>query len=239
MYDILIFILISVSALYIYAKMVQNKPKNPIPVSIPEPTYTKPKQLCPNPVDDRVAKCWFHPKFKQYRCQHEDKYGIRTEVDESCCVPNCKTVDKIAKKFFGKRKPKSIEPITGKSYFCFDQFKEECYAKPYNFARYSENRCPTNSTTTNTPGKMYKTLGQCNANLRYKTYTKDQCLKHANMGWCTDDKGKGQCVRGTPIGPNNPSKYNCIADNSLSGKNAYIYGKTDPFILNKPGTWSP
>ena len=63
MYDILIFILISVSALYIYAKMVQNEPKNPIPFLYsvaPDPVLLPPRYIVTASVTVTVtAEKWF------------------------------------------------------------------------------------------------------------------------------------------------------------------------------------
>ena len=58
---------------------------------------------------------------------------------------------------------------------------------------------------------IYENNIECEENLdkcEIHNYSKKNCLKQQNCGWCTDGSGNGICVYGTPIGPLN-NNFKC------------------------------
>ena len=76
------------------------------------------------------------------------------------------------------------------------------------------------------PAKIYPTFNDCKKNVyKFTNLNKEQCLNTNHAGWCTDYRGKGICVPGTPEGPTNQLRYFTCFPNQRGSKNAWSYYK--------------
>lgn len=191
------------------------------------------------------SQCKYNPNDDKYKCTHVDKYGLEEEIDDECCPKSCKTMSKrIADYKAGSidyPKPKlPAPPIKNpRTFWCYHKYKEVCFPKEYDYSDYSKNKCPGNSTTSQGSSQAFDSESQCHsAKLLWKDWDQKECLKNTGYGWCTDSRGAGQCVEGSPEGPYNQEKYDCMpgegrANPSAFGAvppNTYVYGQTNPYI---------
>ena len=203
-----------------------------------------PKTTCPSPVE---TKCKYNPDKDEYKykCTHVDQYGLTQEIEDECCPKSCKTI----KNRIADYKANSIDfpkptlpkpPVKNpRTFWCYHKYKEVCFPKEYDYSDYSKNRCPGNSTTSQGSSQAFDSEAQCHSTkLLWKDWDQKECLKNTGYGWCTDNRGAGQCVEGSAEGPYNQEKYDCMpgegrTDPSSFGEvppNTYVYGQTNPYI---------
>jgi hypothetical protein len=241
--SILSFFSLVILLIYGYAKIKKADSESSINKSYSEPTpkYKQSPPICPDQTGDNAAKCWYNSQKDSWNCRYIDENGLIKDANPKCCNnPTCEEVKKKAKKYIDLNDPEKIKNNEGyknsnKQYFCFNKFKEKCYAKQTDLNKLSNNFCPVN-TASNINSPMYKTYEECyQNNLFYKDLSKKECLKHEYYGWCTNSKGVGKCLPGTSEGPNWSSKYNCQASNI--GNNSWTYGHSNPYIHVPNGDW--
>lgn len=236
--SILSFFALIILLIYAYAKSTKLKKLQSAinkTDSQPTPKYTPSPPICPDQTGDHSAKCWYNSQKDSWSCRYTDDNGLVQDAHPRCCSnPSCEEVEIKAKKYLHPHKKQ--KPITGKQYYCFNKYKESCYAKQTDLNKSSNNFCPVN-TASNISSPMYNTYDECyQDNLFYKDLSKKECLKNSFFGWCTDSKGEGRCLPGTAEGPNWSSKYNCQA--SITGpKNSWTSGHTNPYIQVSNGAW--
>tara|TARA_B100000963_G_C22586593_1_gene653426 strand:+ start:241 stop:1227 length:987 start_codon:yes stop_codon:yes gene_type:complete len=102
-------------------------------------------------------------------------------------------------------------------YYC--QVDGDCKERLIDIKNPSANNCGYNNLTESM-NIAYVTEYECNKNIdkcEEKNHSKEECIKQSLCGWCTGADGKGKCVSGSPIGPNNPN-YKCRPQ---TGQNIY------------------
>jgi hypothetical protein len=130
--------------------------------------------------------------------------NLDLESEEKCCKNKCNQ--------------KKCIPI-GKPYYC--KYQSICTKK---YASNDKNKYCGFYTLYNNPAKIYNTLEECKTcENPYERLKKKECLAETNAGWCTDYRGIGLCVPGTPEGPNNMIRYNMCYPNQKSNINSWIY----------------
>lgn len=210
---------------------------------------------CPSEYQD--AKCRYDDVLKKNLCKKQIN-GYYYNVDESCCKKDCLNtpVDfKINRNVYNKEgrsaavgdlglcggnyNKKTKDGSLGYSgyYFCYDDVKRQCVKKPRHFEMW-RNTCG-NSVMTSGPLPVFDKEDDC---LGYRAETRclnkdgsekteEQCMATSYCGWCNEgNAGKGRCVPGTPVGPNDIT-LKCYP-NIVSNNYTYRYGNTNPFILD-------
>jgi hypothetical protein len=135
------------------------------------------------------------------------------------------------------------------NYWC--NFGNYCKKFPVNKKDYSLNTCgPLSISGTSAP--IYFSENECLSNQnKCSGLEREKCLQKGNCGWCINEKGKGECVKGTPEGPLDIIKYPyCVpqftqySTGKLNTKyrnieaNQYIGGYENPYIDDKIKTKS-
>lgn len=209
------------------------------------------------PLDFQEAKCKYDNVLKRNLCMKEIGGNV-FNVDKSCCNKDCLNIpvefDLNKKVFCHQDKSAAVADLGGCSgnyntptkngeleyagyYFCYDDTKNQCVQKPRHVDAW-RNTCG-NSVMTSGPLPVFDNKNEC---LKYRADTRcynndgtekteQECLQTSYCGWCNEgNAGKGKCVPGTPIGPNDIT-LKCFP-NIVSGNFSYRYGNTNPFILD-------
>lgn len=154
---------------------------------------------CPN---DKNIKC--------YTCPWK-RPGLDLESDEHCCDKKC----------CAHSIPKNINNIP---YYC-----EQYGICKKKFADSFNNMWCGMRTLYNTPAPIYRNEKECKNNLfKYFNLNKNECLNTNGAGWCTNYKGDGVCVPGTPEGPTDQVRYDFCFVNQTGNRNSWTPGFNDP-----------
>ena len=107
---------------------------------------------------------------------------------------------------------------------------------PTECVRYTEdpfrpwkNQCGRESTFSQVPLPVYRSQQECElarkpcAGLSY-----DQCIQTERCGWCQDRSGQGECLPGTPEGPQDLTRS--CSPNLPTPAGAWIPGEANPYI---------
>lgn len=213
------------------------------------------KEECPYDFQD--ATCIYDNILKKNMCKKLIN-GYYYDADESCCIKDClnEPVNFSLNKSVYKHPERSATVANLSTcsdsyntptkngeleyagfYYCYDDSKRQCVRKPRHLEVW-KNTCG-NSTMTSGPLPVFDEKTDCMRyraeirclNLDGSNKTEEQCMSTSYCGWCNEgDAGKGKCVPGTPIGPNDIT-LKCYP-NVVSNKYTYRYGNTNPFILD-------
>lgn len=157
---------------------------------------------CPNDSPNFGEKC-LHCPYK--------RPGIDPNDNPECCRNKCyQKQKKIGIPYYCKKDGICIQKMQGKN----------------------QNKYCGYYTLYNTPAKIYNTFQECRNDLNiYKDLDKDQCLNTNGAGWCTDYRGIGLCVPGTPVGPDDAARYFMCYPNQVTNKNSWTPGHYDPNMV--------
>lgn len=118
-----------------------------------------------------------------------------------------------------KNNDRCISKFDLKPYYC--KYHDMCIKK---YSKFDDDRYCGFYMLYDYPAIIYNSFEECNNNLNiYSRLNKNQCLKTSDAGWCTDYRGDGLCVPGTPEGPINQIRYNMCIPNQRSNKNSWKY----------------
>jgi hypothetical protein len=144
-----------------------------------------------------------NPKKKCIKCPYK-RVGLTINDNPKCCRNIC---------YKYKKKNKGIPYYCERYNNCIKK-----YAKSVNDMNCGKYMLYGNSA------KIFKNMNECkNYVYKFNNLNKEKCLKTNGAGWCTDFKGDGICVRGTPEGPLDQVRYNMCLPNQRNKKNAWIY----------------
>ena len=150
-----------------------------------------------------------HPGEKCLHCPWK-RPGLDVNDNPKCCRNKCY-----------KKKEKGIPYYCEQYGICVKKYQKPGERKFCGFY-----------TLYNTPAKIYNSFKQCKNDLNiYQNLNKDECLNTNGAGWCTDYRGTGLCVPGTPEGPTDPVRYDTCYVNQISNKNSWTPGFYDPHII--------
>lgn len=171
------------------------------------------KKNCPYRFYKRWTTCPNKPNEKCLECPHIRPNLLLPGYDDDCCHTKCKKQSKYI----------------GKPYYC--KVYGRCYKK---YAKTPEDMWCGYHTMSDTKAKIYDTEEKCKADINpYVGYNKDKCLNTPGVGWCTDYRGIGSCVPGTPQGPIDQVKYFYCYVNQTGNRNSYTSGYLDPnYVLS-------
>lgn len=92
----------------------------------------------------------------------------------------------------------------------------------------ANNQCGT-ASISQVPLPVFSSKDECEVvSFPCRNRTFEDCIQYKDCGWCMDRNGKGQCVSGTPEGPNDLF-LNCTPSQG-SGPGSWTPGTPNPYI---------